>query len=295
MRLDARRADVPRRAGRRARTEFVRSSDNWFRPVNLVNAPDGTLYVLDMSREVIEAIHIPLDVVKHLDLRRGRDQGRIYRIAPPGFRYRPPPRLEPGHDRRAGRGLERARRLVARHGAPADLRAAGPGGRRAVARAAPRGRPPCRRPASMPSGRSRGSAALRDEDLAPGAWPTASRRCGPRRSCSPRAGSTRRRGCGSGRSRWRATPTPGPVPGGLLPGRDEGPARRRRPSPGSPGPTRPTAGSSRRSSAPAERRPTASSPSSGIAGGRRVRGRRAPARRGPRTACPGRRGAGPGR
>ncbi len=74
-------------------TEFVRSSDNWFRPVNLVNAPDGTLYVLDMSREVIEAIHIPLDVVKHLDLRRGRDQGRIYRIAPTGFAPRKPPHL----------------------------------------------------------------------------------------------------------------------------------------------------------------------------------------------------------
>ncbi|HEV3122181.1 MAG TPA: PVC-type heme-binding CxxCH protein, partial [Isosphaeraceae bacterium] len=74
-------------------TEFVRSYDNWFRPVNLLNAPDGTLYVLDMSREVIEAIHIPLDVVKHLDLRRGRNQGRIYRIAPRGFRAPSPPRL----------------------------------------------------------------------------------------------------------------------------------------------------------------------------------------------------------
>ncbi len=61
--------------------------------MNFVNAPDGTLYVLDMSREVIEAIHIPLDVVKHLNLKRGRDQGRIYRIAPPGFRFTPPPRL----------------------------------------------------------------------------------------------------------------------------------------------------------------------------------------------------------
>ncbi|HZW31529.1 MAG TPA: PVC-type heme-binding CxxCH protein, partial [Isosphaeraceae bacterium] len=81
------------RGPREQATEFVRSSDNWFRPVNFVNAPDGTLYVLDMSREVIEAIHIPLDVVKHLDLKRGRNQGRIYRIAPRGFRYRPPPRL----------------------------------------------------------------------------------------------------------------------------------------------------------------------------------------------------------
>jgi putative heme-binding domain-containing protein len=74
-------------------TEFVRSSDNWFRPVNFVNAPDGTLHVLDLSREVLEAIHIPLDVVKHLDLRRGRDQGRIYRIAPKGFVYKAPPDL----------------------------------------------------------------------------------------------------------------------------------------------------------------------------------------------------------
>ena len=81
------------RGPREQATEFVRSSDNWFRPVNFVNAPDGTLYVLDMSRAVIEAIHIPLDVVKHLDLKRGRDQGRIYRIAPPGFRFTPPPRL----------------------------------------------------------------------------------------------------------------------------------------------------------------------------------------------------------
>ena len=92
------------RGPREQATEFVRSSDNWFRPVNFVNAPDGTLYALDMSREVIEAIHIPLDVVKHLNLKRGRDQGRIYRIAPPGFRFsavldssqRPPARLDCG-------------------------------------------------------------------------------------------------------------------------------------------------------------------------------------------------------
>ena len=40
----------------------------------LLNALDGTLYVLDMSREVIEAIHIPLDVVKYLNLKRGRNK-----------------------------------------------------------------------------------------------------------------------------------------------------------------------------------------------------------------------------
>jgi putative membrane-bound dehydrogenase-like protein len=76
-------------------TEFVRSTDTWFRPVNCINAPDGTLYVLDMSREVIESIHIAQDVVRHLDLTSGRDKGRIYRLAPPGFKPAAPPRLAP--------------------------------------------------------------------------------------------------------------------------------------------------------------------------------------------------------
>src|SRR6516162_1377954 len=75
------------------KTEIVRSSDIWFRPVNFVNAPDGTLYCLDMSREILESIHIPLDVVKHLDLTSGRNNGRIYRLARPGFRSPPPPHL----------------------------------------------------------------------------------------------------------------------------------------------------------------------------------------------------------
>ncbi|TXT20558.1 MAG: membrane-bound dehydrogenase [Planctomycetota bacterium] len=34
--------------------EFLTSTDNWFRPVNFVNAPDGTLHVADMYRETIE-------------------------------------------------------------------------------------------------------------------------------------------------------------------------------------------------------------------------------------------------
>ncbi len=74
-------------------TEFVRSTDNWFRPVNSINAPDGTMYVLDMYRELIEAAHVPERVVKHLDFTRGQDRGRIYRVAPPGFKVPPAPRL----------------------------------------------------------------------------------------------------------------------------------------------------------------------------------------------------------
>src|SRR5439155_3970530 len=74
-------------------TEFLRSKDNWFRPVNFVNAPDGTLYVLDFAREVLEAVHIPMDVVANLDLTRGRDRGRIYRVVPDGFKRPAQPKL----------------------------------------------------------------------------------------------------------------------------------------------------------------------------------------------------------
>ena len=74
--------------------EFVASMDTWFRPVNFVNAPDGTLIVLDMYRETIEhPWSIPDDIRSQLDLRSGADRGRIYRLTPPEFRRRPTPRL----------------------------------------------------------------------------------------------------------------------------------------------------------------------------------------------------------
>ena len=67
--------------------EFITSTDNWFRPVNFVNAPDGTLYVLDMYRETIEHPYsIPEDIKEHLDLEGGDDRGRIYRIVGPNNR-----------------------------------------------------------------------------------------------------------------------------------------------------------------------------------------------------------------
>src|SRR5262249_46184733 len=76
------------------KVEFLTSTDNWFRPVNFVNAPDGTLHVLDMYRETIEhPWSIPDDIKAHLDLESGRDRGRIYRLTPPGFKMPPPPRL----------------------------------------------------------------------------------------------------------------------------------------------------------------------------------------------------------
>ena len=63
--------------------EFVRSTDNWFRPVQFSNGPDGHLYVLDMYREVIEhPWSLPQGIKQFLDLNSGNDRGRIYRIRP---------------------------------------------------------------------------------------------------------------------------------------------------------------------------------------------------------------------
>lgn len=64
--------------------ELVASSDNWFRPVNFVNAPDGSLYILDMYRETIEHPYsIPAEIKQFLDLNSGHDRGRIYRLVSP--------------------------------------------------------------------------------------------------------------------------------------------------------------------------------------------------------------------
>jgi len=75
-------------------SEFVTSRDNWFRPVQFANAPDGTLYILDMYREVIEhPASLPPLIKKHLDLTSGRDQGRLYRIVPEGFKQPALPKI----------------------------------------------------------------------------------------------------------------------------------------------------------------------------------------------------------
>jgi putative membrane-bound dehydrogenase-like protein len=82
------------RAPDEQKSEFLASRDNWFRPVQFANAPDGTLYIADMYREVIEhPWSLPDSIKKHLDLDSGNDRGRIYRVLPDGFRQRPLPRL----------------------------------------------------------------------------------------------------------------------------------------------------------------------------------------------------------
>jgi putative membrane-bound dehydrogenase-like protein len=76
------------------KAEMVASTDNWFRPVNFVNAPDGTLHVVDMYRENIEhPWSIPDDIHAAVDLESGRDRGRIWRLTPPNFKTPKPPHL----------------------------------------------------------------------------------------------------------------------------------------------------------------------------------------------------------
>lgn len=85
---------VAERPADEQKVEFITSHDLWFRPVEMVNAPDGCLYLCDMYREVIEhPWSLPENIKKLLDLNSGNDRGRIYRIAPDGFKPRPSPQL----------------------------------------------------------------------------------------------------------------------------------------------------------------------------------------------------------
>ncbi|MEZ6138328.1 MAG: neutral/alkaline non-lysosomal ceramidase N-terminal domain-containing protein [Pirellulaceae bacterium] len=72
--------------------DFFTSTDPWSRPVRVVNAPDGSLWVVDMVRKVIEHPQwIPTAWQERLDLRAGANLGRIYRV------YRDDAQLLPLH------------------------------------------------------------------------------------------------------------------------------------------------------------------------------------------------------
>lgn len=76
-------------------SEFLASTDNWFRPVMARTGPDGALWVADMYRHVIEHPQwIPKEMQEKLDLRAGKEQGRIYRIVPDKASVRTVPRLD---------------------------------------------------------------------------------------------------------------------------------------------------------------------------------------------------------
>jgi putative membrane-bound dehydrogenase-like protein len=72
-----------RRPDSEQKTEFLRSTDQWFRPINLHTGPDGAIHVVDMYREIIEDYSaIPRYLQQQYGLIEGDDRGRIWRIAP---------------------------------------------------------------------------------------------------------------------------------------------------------------------------------------------------------------------
>lgn len=78
------------RAADEQKSEFLASTDNWFRPVQVRTGPDGALWVVDMYRFVIEHPRwIPPDKLAKLDVRAGANMGRIYRVYPEGAKLRP--------------------------------------------------------------------------------------------------------------------------------------------------------------------------------------------------------------
>ncbi len=90
------------RAGDERFSEFLASTDPWFRPTSLRFLPDGALWIADMYRLVIEHPEwIDDEAEKTLFLREGCDRGRIFRVLPMGA----PPRTIPNLRRLSGESL----------------------------------------------------------------------------------------------------------------------------------------------------------------------------------------------
>jgi mono/diheme cytochrome c family protein len=82
--------------------EFLASTDERFRPVNMYNAPDGTLYLVDMYRGVIQEGAFMTGYLHKYIVDHGLDKpiglGRIFRIVHESTRKRPRPALSKATD-----------------------------------------------------------------------------------------------------------------------------------------------------------------------------------------------------
>jgi len=77
-------AGIPRPRPAYDRAEFITNDDQRFRPVNLATAPDGTLYVVDMYRGIIQHRVFITGYLEQKIIERGMEQpiglGRIWRV-----------------------------------------------------------------------------------------------------------------------------------------------------------------------------------------------------------------------
>ncbi len=82
------------------KSEFIRSSDPNFRPVNMATAPDGSLYIVDMYRGIIQEGNWVREgsylrkVVQQYSLDQNFGRGRIWRLTHPSFKPGPQPKLQ---------------------------------------------------------------------------------------------------------------------------------------------------------------------------------------------------------
>ncbi|MEX2581546.1 MAG: discoidin domain-containing protein [Verrucomicrobiales bacterium] len=80
-------------------SEFIRSTDPNFRAMHMVNAPDGTLYIVDMYRGIIQQGNWTKPgsylrrVIDEYGLAKNTGRGRIYRLAHEDFEPGPRPRM----------------------------------------------------------------------------------------------------------------------------------------------------------------------------------------------------------
>jgi len=81
------------------KSEFIRSADPYFRPVNLVTAPDGAVYITDMYRGIIQEGNWTKkgsylrSVIQQYALDQNVGGGRIWRLVHDGSSLGPSPRM----------------------------------------------------------------------------------------------------------------------------------------------------------------------------------------------------------
>lgn len=86
---------VGHRPNNEVQSEFLTSTDNWFRPVQIRTGPDGALWVVDMYRYVVEhPLWIPESTLATLDVTAGSSMGRIYRVVRRDGKRRQPQNLD---------------------------------------------------------------------------------------------------------------------------------------------------------------------------------------------------------
>ncbi len=72
-------------------SEFLTSSDSWFHAIALSQAPDGSVFIVDFYREIIEDYSaIPRYLQQQYGLMAGEDRGRIWRLTHDDIKPTPP-------------------------------------------------------------------------------------------------------------------------------------------------------------------------------------------------------------